>query len=127
MLPLSLYLPSLPLIKLLYMGHHLRLCPAGADLSPSKPGWGPTEWKLLTLVIIVLNAFRVLWAVLRLPPGIALRINTRKLNTRKLQCVEEESGMGLVRGWKDARKREKPSESKAHTSRGEGNTRFAGP
>ena len=38
-----------------------------------------------------------------LPPGIALRIDTRKLNTRKLQGMEEEAGKGLERGWKDAR------------------------
>lgn len=38
-----------------------------------------------------------------LPTGIALRIDTRKLNTRKLQGVAEEAGKGLERGWKDAR------------------------
>lgn len=36
-----------------------------------------------------------------LPPGLAVRISTRKLSTRKLQGVKEEAGEGQVRGWKD--------------------------
>lgn len=54
-------------------------------------GWDPThnEQKPLTLLVIVLKALGVPQAALTLPPGIALSFD--KINTRKLEGVEEET------------------------------------
>lgn len=91
-------------------------------MSPFSSGWAPTdnEWELAT---IVLNAyFRLLQALLS---------GFNKINIRKLEGVGEETGMGLVRGWKDCQGRGTTVQSVGHTHREVGrvggNTGLAGP